>query len=62
MEPKGLGARDLKECLSVQIEEDKESHAYIILSKYFDDFMHKSMKKLKPNLNVPVKNFMMLLK
>mgnify|MGYP006229900461 FL=1 len=41
MEPKGLGARDLKECLSVQIEEDKESHAYIILSKYFDDFMHK---------------------
>ena len=30
MEPKGLGARDLKECLSVQIEEDKESHLSLI--------------------------------
>ena len=50
MEPKGLGARDLKECLSVQIEEDKESHAYIILSKYFDDFMHKRYEKIKTKL------------
>ena len=50
MEPKGLGARDLKECLSVQIEEYKESHAYIILSKYFDDFMHKRYEKIKTKL------------
>ena len=50
MEPKGLGSRDLKECLSVQIEEDKESYAYIILSKYFDDFMHKRYEKIKTKL------------
>ena len=44
MEPKGLGARDLKECLSVQIEEDKESYAYIILFRCHYSFLTCSQK------------------
>ena len=54
MEPKGLGARDLKECLSAQIEEDKDSHAYMILSKHFDDFMHKRYEKIKTKLKCTI--------
>ena len=47
MEPKGLASRNLKECLSVQIEYNKDSLEYIILKKYFDDFMNKRYDKIK---------------
>jgi len=50
MEPKGLASRDLKECLSVQIEDNKDSLEYIILKKYFDDFMHKRYDKIKSKI------------
>ena len=50
MEPKGLASRDLKECLTIQLEKDKESLSYIIVSKYFDDFMHKRYDKIKTKL------------
>ena len=50
MEPKGLASRNLKECLSVQIEENKDSLEYIIVKKYFDDFMHKRYDKIKSKI------------
>jgi len=46
IDPKGLGSRDLKECLSIQLEKEPESIAYILVKKYFDDFMHKRYDKL----------------
>ena len=50
MEPKGLASRNLKECLSVQIEDNKDSLEYIIVKKYFDDFMHKRYDKIKSKI------------
>ena len=50
MEPKGLASRNLKECLTIQLEEYKDSLAYRIVSKYFDDFMHKRYDKIKAKL------------
>ena len=50
MEPKGLASRNLQECLSVQIEENKDSLEYIIVKKYFDDFMHKRYDKIKSKI------------
>ena len=50
MEPKGLASRNLKECLSVQLEDNKNSLEYIIVKKYFDDFMHKRYDKIKSKI------------
>ena len=50
MEPKGLASRNLEECLSVQLEDNKDSLEYIIVKKYFDDFMHKRYDKIKSKI------------
>ena len=50
MEPKGLASRNLQECLSVQLEDNKDSLEYIIVKKYFDDFMHKRYDKIKSKI------------
>ena len=50
MEPKGLASRNLKECLSVQLEDNKDSLEYIIVKKYFDDFMHKRYDNIKSKI------------
>jgi RNA polymerase sigma-54 factor len=50
MEPKGLASRDLKECLTIQLEYDTKSLPYLIITKYFDDFMHKRYDKIKSKL------------
>ena len=50
MEPKGLASRNLQECLSVQIEDNKDFLEYIIVKKYFDDFMHKRYDKIKSKI------------
>ena len=50
MDPKGLAARNLKECLTIQLEDDKKSLSFSIITKYFDDFMHKRYDKIKTKL------------
>ena len=50
MEPKGLAARNLKECLTIQLEDDNKSLSFSIITKYFDDFMHKRYDKIKTKL------------
>jgi len=50
LEPKGVGSRNLKECLMIQLEKKKTSLAYLILDKSFDDFMHKRYDKIKDRL------------
>ena len=50
LEPKGLGSRDLQECLTIQLENEKDSIAFNIITKYFDDFMHKRYDKIKSKL------------
>ena len=50
LSPKGIASRDVKECLSIQLEEDKSSLAYQIVSDCFDDFMHKRYSKILDKL------------
>ena len=47
LEPKGIGSRNLKECLLVQLNEDIHSLPYLIVSESFDDFIHKRFEKIE---------------
>lgn len=55
-DPAGIGARDLKECLLLQIERKADSPikdlAYKIISKYTDDFTHKRKERLMSSLGI----------
>jgi len=56
-DPPGTGARDLKECLLLQLERDEE-HPQIqqlcikIVSEYFDEFVKKHYEKLQKQLEI----------
>ena len=47
LEPKGIGSRNLRECLMIQLEDQKTSLSYRILNNSFDDFMYKRYEKIK---------------
>lgn len=55
-EPAGIGARDLQECLLLQLkrlaESDVVDKAIRILSRHFDDFTKRHYDKIKRALNV----------
>lgn len=55
-EPAGIGARDLQECLLLQLERKTQDHitelATIIVHKYFDDFSKKHYEKIKKSLSI----------
>ena len=50
MEPKGIASRDLEECLKIQLEDSKDSISFLIVNKYFDDFMHKRYEKIQKKI------------
>ncbi len=59
MEPYGLGAADLQECLSIQIqkkleiEDSEELHeAQLIIDVYFDEFTKKHYQKIEQKLEI----------
>ncbi|MCY7410469.1 MAG: RNA polymerase factor sigma-54 [Chitinophagales bacterium] len=61
-EPPGTGARDLKECLLLQIERDEEhaalkKYCLIVVNKYFDEFVKKHYEKLQKQLDVDDETF-----
>lgn len=53
-EPLGVGARDLKECLLIQIKEDKYADPYIIkiIERYLEDLGHNRIQKISKELNI----------
>jgi len=53
-EPVGIGARNLQECLLIQIEEKmpQEKVALEILRNHFDDFTNKRFEKIVKKLNI----------
>ncbi len=55
-EPAGVGARDLTECLLLQLRRKKQSihvqHAISILSKYFDEYTKKHFDKIARQLGL----------
>jgi RNA polymerase sigma-54 factor len=57
LDPPGIGARDLKECLLAQLEvgdfpEDKKTLAIRILNEAYDDFMKKRYDELMKKFNI----------
>lgn len=57
LDPAGVGARDLKECLLIQIRrvEEKDEDvdlAEVIISKYFDEFTKKHYEKIAKKLEL----------
>lgn len=55
-EPYGIAARDLRECLMVQLEmnEDSDDVAYEILKDYYDEFKNRRFEVLASSLNLPI--------
>jgi len=56
LEPVGIGARNLQECLLVQLRDKKHpNHTAInIIENHFDNFKKKRYEKLVKNLGVPI--------
>ena len=54
LDPTGVGSRDLRECLMVQLEEkgQTDSLAYIILRDHFEDFKNKRFQKILTELQI----------
>ncbi|MGX7058687.1 RNA polymerase factor sigma-54 [Vagococcus humatus] len=48
LDPPGIGARDLRECLMLQIERDDTAPelAYVVLEEYFQDFVDRNWDKI----------------
>ncbi len=57
-DPPGIGARDLRECLMLQIRRDANFHtrlkqlAYKVLDRYFEDFTHKRWDSIAARLHI----------
>ncbi|MCK5075744.1 MAG: RNA polymerase factor sigma-54 [Calditrichia bacterium] len=60
LEPIGIASRNLKECLSVQLEEYQptwiDELAYEIVTEYWDDFVNKRYEKLLDPLQTDLEN------
>jgi len=54
LDPTGVGSRDLRECLMVQLEEkdQTDSLAYRILRDHFEDFKNKRYQKILSDLQI----------
>ena len=51
LEPKGIGSRNLEECLMIQLEDEEGSLSHRIIHTCFDDFMHKRYEKISDRLD-----------
>ena len=56
-EPTGVGARNLKECVLIQIKEDelKKPHAEVIVKDYLEDLAHNRLLKISKESNIELK-------
>lgn len=57
LDPAGVGARDLRECLLIQIKRSEEQDeitalAHVIITKYFDEFTRKHYEKIARKLEL----------
>ncbi len=56
-DPVGVGARNLSECLLIQLKEKGilDKNIYIIVDKYLDDIATNRIQKISKELHIPVK-------
>ena len=57
LDPAGVGARDLQECLMLQTERDYHAPAlaYLVLEEAFDDFVHHRWEKISQTYQLSLK-------
>ena len=56
LDPPGIAARDLQDCLLIQLKGKEETLAYQIVSKYFDDFANHRYDRLQKYLDISKKS------
>ncbi|MEE8335892.1 MAG: RNA polymerase factor sigma-54 [Candidatus Neomarinimicrobiota bacterium] len=56
LEPAGIAARNLRECLLIQLK-DKKSTAYKILDKFFDDYANHRYENIQRELKISKNDF-----
>ena len=52
LEPPGIAAKDLQDCLLIQLKGEEDTLAYQIVSKYFDDFANHRYDRLQKYLDI----------
>ena len=52
LDPPGIAARDLKDCLLIQLSGKEQTVAYQIVSDYFDDFANHRYESLQKKLEI----------
>ncbi|MGX6970225.1 RNA polymerase factor sigma-54 [Vagococcus bubulae] len=54
LEPAGVGARNLQECLMLQTERDNAApnQAYLVLEEYFDELANRKWQKIEKKLGI----------
>ncbi|OLO25299.1 RNA polymerase sigma-54 factor [Alkalihalophilus pseudofirmus] len=54
LDPPGIGARNLKECLLIQISKDKDAPTYVddIINDFFQDLAYGKIDKIASKLNI----------
>lgn len=58
-DPLGIGARDLQECLLIQLQESAEPNALAVtvIKEHFDDFKNKRFEKIAKKLDISLDEF-----
>ena len=51
LDPSGIGARNLRECLLAQVADISDTLTYEVLDKYFDDFANRRYQKIIDSLD-----------
>ena len=52
LDPPGIAARDLQECLKIQLIDKQDTTIFHIVMNYFDDFANHRYEKIKKELNI----------
>ncbi|MBT3478603.1 MAG: RNA polymerase factor sigma-54 [Candidatus Marinimicrobia bacterium] len=52
LDPPGIGARHLQDCLLIQMRHEKQTLAYQVIAEYFDDFANHRYDNLKNSLDI----------
>lgn len=62
-DPPGIAARNLQECLLIQLRENSEENklASIIIRDYFEDFKNKRFEKIAKKLSISIEEFKVVL-
>lgn len=62
-DPPGIGARDLQECLLIQLTETAEPNklAIIVIKDHFDDFKNKRFEKIAKKMGISIDEFKQVL-